>query len=232
MTAAGSNLATYDYSDLDGDTADRLRKSAVQIRAKQHLLGKTIIEIGTLLLDAKRRLPHGQFGPWIRSELSWNERSCRNYMAAAEAFAGSKTETVADLPATTIYRLASPKTPPAVRDHVVQRLEQGEVVTIDSINAMLVPPPKSLADLDAERRRRRARRHGGLTPKTEKNIERRRQKEREEADRREAEIERDVQDAVDILTAHLPADDLARLLDLLKKPAVVWRLPEHLRARQ
>jgi hypothetical protein len=57
-----------------------------------------IIEIGGLLLEAKKRVGHGQWLPWLRSSLSLSERSASRYMGAAKfAKAQAKTASVADL---------------------------------------------------------------------------------------------------------------------------------------
>jgi hypothetical protein len=57
-------------------------------------------------------------------------------MRAAEVF-GAKCETVSHLPAKTIYRLASPLIPAAVRDEVVRRLEDGGRIQVGQLDGMI-----------------------------------------------------------------------------------------------
>ena len=44
----------------------------------------------------KNALPHGRFGPWLKAEFGWTERTAQNFMNVAGQF-GSKTEMISDL---------------------------------------------------------------------------------------------------------------------------------------
>lgn len=50
---------------------------------KSRALGKAI-RIGELLLEQKRKLPHGSFGDWIREKLPFDVRQAQRYMRAFE----------------------------------------------------------------------------------------------------------------------------------------------------
>ena len=54
-----------------------------------------ILTIGGLLSEAKEKIPHGEWLPWLKNEFSMSERSAQNYMKAANFAA--KYETDADL---------------------------------------------------------------------------------------------------------------------------------------
>ena len=54
-----------------------------------------IIAVGELLVEAKGKIKHGEWLPWLKKEFSMSERTARNYMKAAEFAA--KSATVADL---------------------------------------------------------------------------------------------------------------------------------------
>jgi hypothetical protein len=54
-----------------------------------------ILAIGNLLVEAKAKVEHGQWLPWLRQEFLMTDRSAQNYMKAAEFAA--KNEIVADL---------------------------------------------------------------------------------------------------------------------------------------
>lgn len=45
---------------------------------------KNVIQIGGLLRQAKKRLPHGEFLPWLDKEFSLSARTAERYMAAHE----------------------------------------------------------------------------------------------------------------------------------------------------
>jgi hypothetical protein len=67
----------------------------------------TVIDIGRLLLEAKRKVAHGEWLPWLAKHFGKSERSAQNYMNAAEWAA--KNATVADLKLrpSALYWLAS-----------------------------------------------------------------------------------------------------------------------------
>jgi hypothetical protein len=55
----------------------------------------TVIDIGKLLLEAQRKVEHGQWLPWLERHFGKSERTAQNYMLAAEW--AIKNATVADL---------------------------------------------------------------------------------------------------------------------------------------
>jgi hypothetical protein len=55
------------------------------------------IRIGELLSEQKASLKHGQFTTWIEGNLSFTDRTARNYMRLHREKDRLKTETVSDL---------------------------------------------------------------------------------------------------------------------------------------
>ena len=98
-----------------GAQASRLAEIAAAARG---VMRSSIRELGILLCEAKELLPHGKFEGWARRELGVSLRSAENYMAAARFLEG-KTETVAHLPASVIYRIAAPSAPPELVADIV-----------------------------------------------------------------------------------------------------------------
>lgn len=74
------------------------REGALQppsrIRERVKKTVEDIIEIGTDLLAVKETLEHGHFGPWLKAEFGWSERTAQNFMSVAERFKSAK---IADL---------------------------------------------------------------------------------------------------------------------------------------
>jgi hypothetical protein len=120
----------FDYSPLEAPVAQRLRTTAERIREKVKTTVEDIIVVGNDLLAVKEALPHGQFGPWLRAEFGWTERTARNFMAVAEQF-GPKTEMISDLriAPTAAYLLAAPSAPDEAREAAIERAEGGEQIT-------------------------------------------------------------------------------------------------------
>ncbi len=123
-------VSGFDYSQLEASVAERVRTAAENIRQKVKKTIEEIIEVGNELLKMKEALPHGQFGPWLRAEFGWTERTARNFMAVAEGF-GAKSEMISDLTIqpTAAYLLAAPSVPEEARQTAIERAEGGEKIT-------------------------------------------------------------------------------------------------------
>jgi hypothetical protein len=120
----------FDYSPLEPHLAEQVRETAARIWERVKKTIEEIIEVGNDLLKVKDALPHGQFGPWLRVEFGWTERTARNFMAVAEGF-GPKTEMISDLTIqpTAAYLLAAPSAPDEAREAAIERAEAGEQIT-------------------------------------------------------------------------------------------------------
>src|SRR5436190_867105 len=120
----------FDYSPLDPQVAGQLREKAARIRERVRKTLEEIIEVGNDLVAVKEALPHGQFGPWLKSEFGWAERMAQNFMAVAQAF-GPKTAIIADLAIqpTAAYLLAAPSAPDEARQTAIERAEACEQIT-------------------------------------------------------------------------------------------------------
>lgn len=120
----------FNYDLLETKVAHQVRNSADRIREKVKKTLEDIIEVGNDLVAVRDALPHGQFGPWLRAEFGWTERTARNFMAVAERF-GPKTEMISDLTIqpTAAYLLAAPSAPDEAREAAIERAEAGEQIT-------------------------------------------------------------------------------------------------------
>jgi hypothetical protein len=143
----------FDYGTLDDETRTRVIGQRDVIRQHCATGCQQIIAIGRALRDVKASLPHGQFRRWLASEFGWSERTARNYMRAAELFE-SKSATVADLPPTVLYELASGTEPEAVRAEVLTRAANGEAIRPRDVRRVV----------GADDRRSRTQRRGGRKP--------------------------------------------------------------------
>ena len=118
----------FDYSAIE-DLAERkfLRDRARSFRGLAQATLGGIVDIGRSLVEAKEKLPHGQFLRWIRMEFAWCERTARSFMDVYRRF---KSANVADLKidVSALYLLAAPSTPEPVRAEVLRRAEAGEKI--------------------------------------------------------------------------------------------------------
>src|SRR5947208_15313192 len=78
-------------------------------------------------LAVKEALEHGHFGPWLKAEFGWGERTAQNFMSVAERFKFAK---IADLPIqpSAAYYLAAPSVPDEARQQAIERAEAGEEI--------------------------------------------------------------------------------------------------------
>ena len=151
----------FDYSQLEERAARSAKDRAVQIRRLGRQTTEHILEIGRHLTHVKNMLPHGQWGPWLKTEFAWTDRQARRFMQAHEVF-GRKTDTMSDLDhfienidATSLYRLAAPSTPEEAREEVMAKAETSEKVTPKEVKAIVQkhkqPAPASKISKDAAR---------------------------------------------------------------------------------
>src|SRR5262245_20374621 len=124
---------SFDYSQLPEDDAAVARCAAEFIRERQRQTVKSIIDIGNQLICVKEWLGHGRFFSWLDAEFGWSDRTAQRLMRAADAFIG-KSDTMSDLPPTTVYKLSAKSTPVDVREAIIARLEAGEPVSVEAIN--------------------------------------------------------------------------------------------------
>jgi hypothetical protein len=119
----------FDYSPLDTKIAEKARSTADRIRERLTKTLEDLIEVGNDLLAIKEALPHGQFGPWLRAEFGWAERTARNFMSVAERFGKSARVAELTIDPTAAYLLAAASAPDEARQTAVERAEAGEQIT-------------------------------------------------------------------------------------------------------
>jgi hypothetical protein len=88
---------------VDAEKSNRLPELAARIRAEDEACTAALkrglqhaAAAGKLLIEAKAKLPHGQWLPWLRDHCSLSERKAQRYMAIAPHVC--KTDILSDLP--------------------------------------------------------------------------------------------------------------------------------------
>lgn len=88
-----------DAEALD-DLAGRINESYAKCVSALKVSTQHAIEVGKLLIEAKAKVPHGQWLPWIKENCDFSESLARKYMKVAEELpklAGANQERVTDL---------------------------------------------------------------------------------------------------------------------------------------
>jgi len=134
-------IVGFNYDLLETKVAEQVRTSADRIRGRVKKTVEDIIDVGHDLLAVKEALPHGQFGPWLKAEFGWSERSAQNFMSVAERFKSAK---IADLPIqpSAAYFLAAPSVPDEARQVAVEKAEAGEEITFATAREIVAEAKK------------------------------------------------------------------------------------------
>lgn len=89
-------------NELDNMNVEEMRLSSgiavitSEILFYKQQAGCAIIEIGKLLIEAKKQLKHGEWLPWLKEKVDFSERTAQNFMRCAEKY-GENPNIVADL---------------------------------------------------------------------------------------------------------------------------------------
>jgi Protein of unknown function (DUF3102) len=67
-----------------------------------------VIEIGRRLSDAKSKVKHGGWSPWLNQEFGWHESTAKRFIAVHEAALKSPNLSDLSIPVSGLYLLAAP----------------------------------------------------------------------------------------------------------------------------
>lgn len=122
-----NQLTIFDYANLDPETRIVVQQKTGEIRGLMRRAAQDIVDIGLRLIEVKGRLPHGQFGPWLRAEFEWDERQGRRFVAVAQRF--GKSDNLSAIAPSALYLLAAPSTPEEARNEALELARNGETIT-------------------------------------------------------------------------------------------------------
>jgi hypothetical protein len=194
----------------DCQSADAVKQVCADIHCRISKLVHDVFAIGHDLHRLKKLLPRGEFGAHIKQEFNWSARTAQNYMNAATEFSG-KSEIVSHLPQKLIYELAAPSTPPEVRNEVLSKLEAGENLDPNQIDARVREGRRTWRKQKEEERKAASKLspEGREKPNSEarrKAAERREEKskrQRDERDAQEAAEKANAREAVELIKARM-----------------------------
>jgi hypothetical protein len=127
----------FDYSKLTAVDTESLRRKADRVRTLLATLTPAAIEVGTIIADARDKIPHGQFGAWCVAALGIDRRRAQLYMKLAEFAAIHGREQVEKLPLTAVHHMAAQSTPAAVVQQVLERAANGDIPTAGAVRALI-----------------------------------------------------------------------------------------------
>jgi hypothetical protein len=115
---------------------DSLARHAEAIRLIRRRVADDIIKVGEHLTKARKLCGHGDWLAWLEREFGWTDDTAHNFMQV-HLWADANPERVRnlELPLRSIYLLARPSTPEAVRQEVCDQVASGEKPTHAQIKA-------------------------------------------------------------------------------------------------
>jgi hypothetical protein len=129
-------LPAFSYGGMSAVDVAAFRAQAARIRKSSQSAMTSILQAGADLIDAKSRLPHGQFGLWVETECGLAPRTAEQYMSAAR-WAEGKTATVAHLSPKLVYQLAAKSAAPEVVAEVLECASKGQAIDHCEVEAKL-----------------------------------------------------------------------------------------------
>ena len=118
----------FDYRDVPEEQRGEVHELVGRIQKNKTQMFVSAVAMGVDLSKLKQVLPHGRFGPLLKREFQWTQKTAENYMKLARHFVDI-IEPFSDLNLTTARALVAPSTPSVVRDELFARAEAGETIT-------------------------------------------------------------------------------------------------------
>ncbi|MDE3021160.1 MAG: DUF3102 domain-containing protein [Pseudomonadota bacterium] len=134
-TENNSALVVFDFNSIPVQDREHIISITYRLRSLNKSVAESIIEIGNLLIEARRRLPEKKFMTWAEAEFGYSRRSMQRYIAVAEKFHNVPMQNMA-LPAKILYELVE-TAPAEVLDSTIERLESGESINADEIRRQI-----------------------------------------------------------------------------------------------
>lgn len=107
-----------------------------QIRVKSFQMKMNAFEIGKLLHEARRSLPHGQFKKWVNSECDFSYTSANNFV---NLYIGclANPSVVKQIKTSLLYQITAPKFPKLIRDYIVNHPKCIQDVKVSKLQSFL-----------------------------------------------------------------------------------------------
>lgn len=107
-------------SNLQISTLDQL---VLEIKFYSQQTALNMIEVGKRLIEAKKEVPHGEWGKWLTNEVDLSDRTAQYFMKAYETF--GNTQNVAVLRPAQVYALLD--SPEPIRKEIIENHKPEEM---------------------------------------------------------------------------------------------------------
>jgi Protein of unknown function (DUF3102) len=130
-------MDTFDYSLLTSVDIHHLRQASNRARSLLAAVTPGAIEIGDIIIDAKDKIPHGQFGAWCSEALGIDRRRAQIYTNLAKLAKTHGRELVEKLPLVAAHHVAARSTPEKVVAEVMDRVAAGNIPTATVVKGLI-----------------------------------------------------------------------------------------------
>jgi hypothetical protein len=128
---------SFTYSSLALVDADWLKEVALTLRVRLRHTVASMLEAGSMLAKARRRLGRDQWPKWLAKEAQVPARSAARLIAVANVFEKVQPEVLERCTPTALYVLAEPGTPQSLREYIVEQATDGEQITAGLVQEWL-----------------------------------------------------------------------------------------------
>ena len=125
----------FDYEQLDLETQLIVKQKADEIRRLLRRSAQDICDIGRFLTEVKQRLKHGQFYPWLKSELQWSSTSAVRFMKVYEKFKSFNLNDL-DIAPSALYELSNSAVPSEAITETIESASIGESITLETAKSI------------------------------------------------------------------------------------------------
>lgn len=118
--------SAFAWADVPAERRDWLRARTEDAAGLCHRVAADTVRLGALLLEVKKRLPHGTFLKWLAALTAFSRATAARLMRVGRAF-GGRVPDVDDFEPSALYLLADPRVPPAAREYALELSKEQKV---------------------------------------------------------------------------------------------------------
>ena len=144
-----------------------LAENAEEIRALGKRAARDLIEVGRRLCEVRKICSPGNWLKWLQREFGWTDRQAPNYMRVYKLSLKSENFSDLGIPASGLYLLAAPSTPPEVVDEVIERAKCGARLAHAEIKAKIDKIKREKATAAGIKPKKRSEAQGPTAPEQE-----------------------------------------------------------------
>ena len=143
-------IASFDYNTLDPKQRIVVQQRTGEIKERLQRSAQDIWEVGQRLTEVRNCLRYGQFDVWLKAEFGWSRRTAYNFINVYETFQERANLAQVNIATSALYLLASPSTPPEIRNKFLNRAQAGERVTHKELSHVLKQKSSSSQDVSPQ----------------------------------------------------------------------------------